>query len=211
MSIDFEEVRFPTDVAFRSSGGPSRQTQVVVTGSGAERRNARWVNSRRTYNLVYGPHSMDLIYEILAFHEAMNGKLTGFRFKDWNDWKSCAPLQTPSPTDQVLGTGAVSVGTFQLIKTYTKGTRSWTRTIKKPVAGTVLIAFNGVKQSTGGYSIDTTTGIVTFTSNPGAGVVVTAGFEFDTPVRFDTDNPQVGWDEDKAGTINDCPLIEILL
>ena len=43
------------------------------------------------------------------------------------------------------------------------------------------IAFGGLKQASGG-SVDTTTGLVTFSAAPGSGVAITAGFEFDVPV-----------------------------
>jgi uncharacterized protein (TIGR02217 family) len=54
------------------------------------------------------------------------------------------------------------------------------------VAGTVRIALDGVELASG-WSVDATTGIVTFAAAPGAGVAITAGFEFDVPVRFDSD------------------------
>lgn len=193
-----------------SLGGPSRQTQIVVFGSGYEARNARWLNSRRVYDIGYGLHSENDIHTVIEFFEARNGRLIGFRYKDWSDYKSCPPRNTVRATDQVLGVGAVSVGVFQLRKAYTSGGVTWYRTIKKPVAGTVKIALDGIQQMSG-WTVDTATGVVTFTSNPGGGVVVTAGFEFDTPVRFDSDKLEINMAEWAASKVQSIPLMELFL
>jgi len=207
--MSFDEVQFPTGISFASTGGPQRQTQIVVMGSGAEARNARWLNSRRKYDVGYGVRSMNDLHTVLAFFEARNAQLIGFRYKDWADYKSCPPDSTPTALDQVLGTGAITPMAFQLIKKYTSGPSSWTRTILKPVAGTVLTALNGVVQAPGAYTVDTTTGLVTFTAPPGAGVTVTAGFQFDTPVRFDTDIISINLKDFAAGIIQSIPVMEL--
>jgi uncharacterized protein (TIGR02217 family) len=82
------------------------------------------------------------------------------------------------------------------------------RTITKPVADTVRIALGGVGQLSG-WSVDTTTGLITFAAAPGSGVAVTAGFEFDVPVRFDTDALDVTLDLERLGSITSIPLVEI--
>lgn len=106
----------------------------------------------------------------------------------------------------MIGTGATT--TFQLIKLYQSGAQSWSRTIRKPVAGTTVIALNAVGQASG-WSVDTATGIVTCTATPGVGVIVTAGFEYDVPVRFDTDELPVTLDIERTGSITSVPLVEI--
>ena len=111
-------------------------------------------------------------------------------------------------TDQAIGTGTGSNRFFQLAKTYTSGAQSWTRAIVKPVGGTVRVALGGVEQLSG-WTVDTTTGIVSFTSAPGSGVAVTAGFEFDVPVRFDSDTLDVTLDVERLGSITSIPLVEI--
>lgn len=204
----FDEVQFPPQISFNSTGGPSRQTQVVVLGSGSEARNARWINSRRTYDAAPGVRSIDDIHSIIEFFEARNAQLIGFRFKDWSDYKSCPPGQTPQATDQTIGTGTGTLQTLQLIKKYQSGPSSWTRTISKPVADSVLIAFDGVIQETG-WSIDTTTGEITTTASGGA--VITAGFEFDTPVRFNTDTLTIDLQKPAASAIQSLPMIELFL
>ncbi len=204
----FHEVRFPDNISRGARGGPERRTQIVELTSGDEERNASWANSRRRYDVAYGVRRADDLAAVVAFFEARNGRLYGFRYKDWADYKSCLPSQRPTPTDQGLGTGDGTAVTFQVAKIYTSGSQAWTRPVTKPVAGSVQVALDGMEQTTG-WSIDTTTGLVTFEAAPGAGVLVTAGFEFDVPVRFDTDTLDVTLDLERLGSITSIPLLEI--
>lgn len=206
----FHDVRFPLAIAFASTGGPERKTEIVTLGSGYEERNAVWASSRRRYNVGYGLKSLDDMHSLTAFFEARRGRLYGFRFRDFADYKSCAPLQNPSATDQTLGTGDGASVSFSLIKFYGSGSTGWTRPIAKPVAGSVLVAADGVAQ-TGGWQVDCTTGIVCFDSAPAAGVALTAGFEFDVPVRFDTDTLTINLASFNSGEVPDIALTEIRL
>ena len=204
----FHEVRFPDNISRGARGGPERRTQIVELASGAEERNASWANSRRRYDVAYGIRRADDLAAVVAFFEARNGRLHGFRFKDWADFKYCLPSQSPGPTNQPIGTGNSAATLFQLTKRYTSGAQSWSRAITKPVAGTVTIALNGTPQASG-WSVSTTTGLITFTTAPVAGVAITAGFEFDVPVRFDTDSLDVTLDLERLGSITSIPLVEI--
>ena len=204
----FHEVRFPDTISRGARGGPERRTQIVELASGDEERNASWSNSRRRYDVAYGIRRADDLAAVVAFFEARNGRLHGFRFKDWADYKSCLPSQPPGPTDQVVGAGDSTTTTFQLMKRYVSGLQSWQRAIAKPVAGTVRIALDSVEQISG-WSADTTTGVLTFSTAPGTGVAITAGFEFDVPVRFDTDALDVTLDLERLGSITSIPLLEI--
>ena len=204
----FHEVRFPDNISRGARGGPERRTQIVELASGAEERNASWTNSRRRYDVAYGIRRADDLAAVVAFFEARNGRLHGFRFKDWADFKSCLPSQTPSPTNQPIGTGNGAATLFQLTKRYTSGAQSWSRAITKPVAGTVTIALDGTPQASG-WSVSTATGLITFTTAPAAGMAITAGFEFDIPVRFDTDVLDVTLDLERLGSINSIPLVEL--
>jgi uncharacterized protein (TIGR02217 family) len=204
----FHEVRFPDNISRGARGGPERRTQIVELASGDEERNASWANSRRRYDVAYGIRRADDLAAVVAFFEARNGRLHGFRFKDWSDYKSCAPSQAVAPTDQLIGTGNSTVTTFALMKRYRSGAQVWTRAITKPVAGTVRLALGGVEQSSG-WTVDTTIGVVTFGTAPAAGVSITAGFEFDVPVRFDSDTLDVTLDVERLGSITSIPLLEI--
>jgi uncharacterized protein (TIGR02217 family) len=83
---------------------------------------------------------------------------------------------------QLLGTGDDTQTQFQLVKHYPSGSVVEVRTITKPVAGTVRVYLDDVEQASV-WSVDTTTGLVTFSAAPALGVEVTADFEFDVPVR----------------------------
>ena len=72
----------------------------------------------------------------------------------------------------------------------------------------MTIALNGATQASG-WSVSTVSGLVTFTTAPGAGVAITAGFEFDVPVRFATDALDVTLDFERLGSITSIPLVEI--
>ena len=190
MPSTFHEVRFPVDVAIRASGGPERRTDVVVTASGREERNQRWSASRRRYDAGYGVKSFAALSEVVAFFEERRGRLYGFRYRDRLDWKSSGYSDPILPTDQTLGAGDGSRAAFQLVKRYGSTHAPYDRSIRKPVAGTVRVAVNGVEKAAGiDFTVDSTTGIVTFLAGkiPSAGANIQAGFAFDTPVRFDTD------------------------
>ncbi len=199
---------FPEDIAYGSLGGPTRKTNIVTLGSGFEERNATWADSRRQYNVSYGIKNPDALHQVIEFFEARTGALYGFRYKDFSDFKSTAPQQTISSTDQTLGIGDGAEQDFQLVKDYTSGGITYQREIKKPISGTVRVSLDDVEQLAG-FSVDFSTGIVSFSSAPSIGVVVKAGFEFHTPVRFESDSIAVTLDNFNLGTIQDINLLEL--
>jgi uncharacterized protein (TIGR02217 family) len=209
--MNFHEVLFPQRLAFGSVGGPERRTDIVTLASGYEERNTPWAQSRRRYNAGFALATLDDIHALIAFFEARQGRLFGFRFRDALDHKSCAPSATPAPTDQSIGTATGALANFQLAKSYVSGSQTYTRTVAKPAAGTVRVAVAGVEKTLGtDFTVDTTTGVVTFLTGhiPSSGTV-TAGFTFDVPVRFDTDRLEINLAAFQAGHIPDIPLVEI--
>lgn len=210
--MSFHEIRFPTAISLASSGGPERRTELVVLGSGFEERNQRWADSRRRYDAGWGVKTVDQLWQVVEFFEERRGRFHGFRWKDHADFKSSLPSSGPSAFDQAIGTGDGAAVTFQLVKTYGASFNPWVRTIAKPVAGTVRIAVAGsVQVETTDYTVDYTTGVVTFQpgSVPGGSEVVTAGFEFDVPARFDTDSLSVNLEAFGAGQIPNIPVVEL--
>eukprot|EP00435_Cladocopium_sp_Y103_P076947 s1_g686.t1 len=208
----FDEVQFPLGIAFGSSGGPERRTDIVTLGSGYEERNSPWADSRRRYDAGYGVRSLEDLHTVIAFFEARLGRLHGFRWKDRADHKS-GPYGAPvTPTDELLGTGDGTSSSFTLKKHYASGGSSYTRSITKPIDDTVRVAVDGVEQTPASdFVLDTTDGQVTFLPGrePASGVSVTAGFEFDVPVRFDTDFLDISLSGFDAGDIPSIPLVEI--
>lgn len=193
-----ESPRFPDNISYGSSGGPKFNSVVTTVNSGYEYTNINWDQARHSYNVGMGVRTEDELYDLITFFKIVRGKGHRFRYKDWADYKTCAPSATPTATDEVFGIGDGATTQFQLVKTYDLGGGLVNiRTINKPVDGTVLVSLNDVTQTEGGgndYTIDYTTGIVTFNSAPGASVGVKWGGEYDVPCRFDTDELQVSLD-----------------
>ncbi|WP_137135310.1 DUF2460 domain-containing protein [Rhizobium sp. FKY42] len=208
----FHEVRFPLRLALGTSGGPVRRTDIVNLSNGRENRNARWRNARRAYDAGSGVRSIADLYEVLEFFEARMGQLYGFRFRDPLDWKSCGPTGAVCADDQWIGEGDGVQRTFQLIKTYGDDGGETRRTIAKPVAGTVRLSVDGEEVSSDHFTLDAATGMVTFALAhvPPEAAEIRAGFEFDVPVRFDTDRIDVNLSAFNAGRIPAIPIQEIL-
>ena len=207
--MSFHEVRFPAALSAGSSGGPERRTEIVTLSNGFEERNAPWAQSRRRYDAGLGVRSLDDLAEVIAFFEARGGQLYGFRWKDWTDFKSCLPSGQPAPQDQVIGTGDGTATLFQLRKAYASGAQTYYRAIAKPV-GKVAMAVGGVELVAGrDFGVDYETGRIELTDAPASGALVTAGFEFDVPVRFDTDRIATSLTGFAAGEIPSIPVIEV--
>lgn len=208
--MSFHEVRFPPSLSFGSVGGPERRTEVVTLANGFEERNTPWAHSRRRYDAGLGMRSLDDIETMVAFFEARRGQLYGFRWKDWADFKSCAPSVETHFNDQELGWGDGTTTMFQIVKQYRSGENTYHRPIRKPVKGSVKVGLSGDQQiETVDYEVDVTTGHVTFMDAPPVGAQVTAGFEFDVPVRFDTDRIQTSVSSFQAGDVPNVPVLEV--
>ncbi len=210
--MGFHEVRFPANLSFGSVGGPERRTEVVALTNGFEERNSPWAHSRRRYDAGVAVRSLDDIALMIDFFEARRGQLYGFRWKDWSDYKSSKPSVAPGFRDQRIGTGDGVTRVFQLSKSYQSGLNSYARPIGKPVEGTVLAGVS-VDELVAGvhFSVNHTTGIITFVDAPPIGAEVTAGFEFDVPVRFDTNAIQTSVASFQAGEMPNVPVVEIRL
>lgn len=206
----FHEVRFPDDISKGSSGGPERVTDIVELVSGYEERNATMANSKRSYDAGMGLRNVNDLHDVIEFWEARLGQLYGFRWKDWADYKSCKTRNFISCTDQLIGTGNNVQTVFQLKKTYSSGGFIYERLIKKPVAGTTIIGYNSVQQYSG-FSVDATTGLVTFVTPPIMGTPVTAGYEFDVPVRFDEAKMIISIDAFNHGSVPSITVKEIFV
>lgn len=205
----FHEVSLALPFALGASGGPERRVDIVTLGSGAEARNTPWAHGRRRYDIGGAVRTLDHMHELIAFFEARRGKLHGFRFRDPFDFKSCAPSATPTANDQILGAGDGERVTFSLLKAYGAGETAYLRPISKPVAGSALVAIDGAPLAPGAFTVASDSGIVTLDAAPVLGAVVSAGFIFDTPVRFDIDRLDLSIDGFGAGHAVAIPLVEV--
>lgn len=208
--MSFHEIRFPPRLSLGSIGGPERLTEIVTLANGHEERNTPWAHSRRRYDAGVGMRSLDDVGELIAFFEARRGQLHGFRWKDWADFKSGRSSAEITFRDQVIGLGDGETTVFQLSKTYVSGDQSYTRPIQKPVLRSVLAGVQDDELTFElHYEVDHTLGLVTFADPPDVGVEVTAGYEFDVPVRFDTDAILTSVANFQAGEIPDVPVVEL--
>ncbi len=208
--MSFHEIRFPANLSFGSVGGPERRTDVVTLANGFEERNTPWAHSRRRYDAGVGLRSLDDVEALISFFEARRGKLFGFRWKDWADFKSCAPSSVPGNMDQALGMGDGLRRVFPLVKAYMSGAESYVRPVRKPVEGTVRVSVAGDAKILGTeFTVDTATGEVRFVNPPARGAEIRAGFEFDVPVRFDTDAIRTSVSSFQAGDVPDVPVVEV--
>lgn len=185
----FLEIEFPRAIAFLAKGGPVFSTTVNKGFSGAEQRNQNWAKSLGKWDISLTSKPQSYFQNVYDFFLNVAGKATAFRFYDAKD---CAASAQP------IGVGDGANSLFQLQRTYAVGSSTYVRIIDKPITAsvmkydgtyctnTVAVYLNGVKQLTG-WTVDYTTGLVTFTSPPALGVLVTADFQFNYPARFDTD------------------------
>ncbi len=202
-------------------GGPSFNTTVNAGFSGYEQRNRNWsqVRGKWNVNLISPPPSqfvgtqlqwLDIIH---SFFLNVGGRADGFRFYDHKDNKATA---------QVIGVGnGASLGPYQLVKVYTTGSRSYTRLIQKPITvavldyqgnaltNTVVIYDNGVVVSGANYTVDATTGLVTFLGGHAIanGHTITADCQFHYPVRFDSDDWQI--EIEPSNVLGGQPIVSV--
>lgn len=178
--MSFIESRLLTKVAYGFSGGATFATTKVELFSGIVSRNAERSLPLYRYRAPYNSIQTDDTALVVAAFNACLGGLHSFRFKDHTDFEL---------TTEIIGTGTGGADQeLQLIKTYTFGDQSVVRQIKKPVAGTVDLFEDGAPMAS---SVDTETGIVTFTSGSTSPLpVITATCEFDVPVMFVDDDLQ---------------------
>lgn len=208
----FHDVRFPANLSFGSVGGPERRTEIVALASGFEERNTPWAHSRRRFDAGMGLRSLEDLETVIAFFEARAGQLHGFRWKDWSDFKSAPARVEPAFGDQEIARGDGQQVRFQLTKSYISGPGRYARPITKPVVGTVRAGVGGDEKFPGThYDVNHATGIITFAQPPEPDAPITAGYEFDIPVRFDTDHIAISVASFQAGELPQIPVLEVRL
>lgn len=206
----------PDDVARGALRTPEFRSNVVQLASGREERNRQWSRFRLTFDLAYGIRSADDLAEVLDLFADAGGRVDCFRLRDWQDCKSCLPSETPAATDQILGTGTGTATAFQVVKRYGIRSFAFDRPILLPRQAGFRVAVAGVEVLSG-WSLSATGGVLTFAAPPAAGQVITAGYVYDVPVRFDTDALATSWEffdrsdaRDPLAAAASVPLVEVL-
>lgn len=206
MPTPFIEQRFPEEISYGSTGGPTFKTTVFEASSGHEQRNMNWSKSRCRYDVSHGIKTHEDMEDVLNFFYSVRGKAIGFRYKDWSDY--ILDLEQ-------IGVGDGSTTSFQIIKTYSAGPQQYVRDITKivqPSVGPPPVVFEVYVNDTilsSGYSVDYNTGILTFVSPPTLGHTIKVSCEFDVPVRFDTDEMEITLESFDLETWDSIPLIEV--
>jgi uncharacterized protein (TIGR02217 family) len=200
----FHEIQLPPGISRGATGGPAHKTTIVATDAGFEQRNADWAKARGQWDIGYSIKTKADMAVIKAFHYARRGRLHGFRFKDWSDYEASLELLIASAVGGETST--------QLVKTYTDAGGSYVRTIYKPIAtppsGTAFQLYkNG---SPFASSLNTVTGVVTFSALSAADVLRWSG-EFDTPVRFDSDDLRIRVEDDDILEVPAINVVELRL
>jgi len=202
----FHDIRFPDSIAQGAVGGPGFSTAVVTGSGGNEQRIANWARARRRYNVATGLKRRVDVATLIAFFLAREGRLHGFRFKDWSDY------QMPR---QVIGTTDGTDATWQIFRRYTSGSTTSDRTITRPVASSVLVWVNDAVVAAGPgaeqFQVNLSTGVITLGSTLAAtsGQAIEAACEFDVPVRFDTDELPLTLRSHEIGEWDDIPVVEL--
>jgi uncharacterized protein (TIGR02217 family) len=174
-------VALPTAIGKGTSGGPTLSTVVATLASGYERRAALWASPLNQYSINTELLDASALYDLLSFFRCRYGRAQGFRYTDLTDYTALG---------QVIGVGDGATNYFQLVKTYPDDSYPTARMITKPRSGTLSVFVGGVLQ-TEGYSVNWSTGVVTFATAPVSGAAIVADFSFDVPVRFSADELQI--------------------
>jgi uncharacterized protein (TIGR02217 family) len=177
---------FPTCPTFGFIAEPNYLVKITAREGGFERRQRLWARPLSKYTGVpTGNQPQDDIEDLLDFWHAMGGMSSGFRFKDWIDFKSCRLGATPHATDQPLVASGDSPASFRLVKQYpTKTGRTiQEREITRPIGSTIAIA-NETGAAQSAWTLNEATGLVTI-GGGFAGTPTSWGGEFDVWCRFD--------------------------
>lgn len=202
----FHDILFPLGIGREAAVSAEFSTNVVTLMSGHERRNSDWADARMAYNVAPGVRSEAELVELLQFFRARRGAAIGFRFSDPFDNSSNEDNGEPGNSDQILGEGDGIRTTFQLVKRYGIGDDTQERTITRPRPDTIRIAVNGIETTAWNLAAG---GKILFETPPSIGAVVSAGFRFDVPVRFDQDRIDVNRSTFGAGDMPNVMLVEI--
>jgi uncharacterized protein (TIGR02217 family) len=200
----FDDVLFPIEIGAQASVAPTYSTNIVTAASGYEARNVNWSQARMQFDAGPGVRGDAEMETLLAFYRARRGPAVAFRFRDPYDHSSNAMTAEPDASDQAIGAGDGATDRFELVKTYGSGEQ---RRITRPVPGSVRVAVNGSELATG-WTLGEK-GVISFAQAPAAGAAISAGFLFDTPVRFTDDRLEINRATFLAGEAPSVPLVEV--
>ncbi len=202
--------RLPENVEKGADGGPRFQTLIQPQHSGREVRIPVWSQTRGEWNIAYGIRDKSDLEEVIALFYAAQGRAAAFLFKDWSDFEIGDPNDAANDNLQI-GTGNGSNPVFQIVKRYILPSAAFhDRTIKRILAGTLSVFVDGVLQvNPTHYSVNLSTGVITFVTPPGNGLSVSVACEFNVLVRFDDDHLAISMETFESGEIPPILILEV--
>ena len=224
----FDDIIIPDTIALSGQTGPSTSVEQVSLSNGFRETNLLWTQKLRQLNIGYPNMKPTDAFVVLRIFEAVEGPLNSFLTKDRNDWNTTAgnmenggesnitkdDQKMENTADQTdLGDGSTT--TFKLLKDYSVGaTATHRRFIIKPQNGTgdfaIKVALDGVLKTEGpDFTVNYSTGIVTFATAPANGVAPTWGGAFYVPVAFMSDDFLALLLQPGITSIPDIPLMEV--
>jgi uncharacterized protein (TIGR02217 family) len=200
--VSFWETELTRAIEFQQDGGRAFNTDVQAVQSGQEQRNSIWLlpaKGEYTASNIAAEEatgtSIAFLEDVRCFFYLVGGQRDGFRYWDPID-NSAGSFAGKSPEALAVIPGTSNLQ-WQLGKNYSRGGRSLFVPVYKPITASVIdylgnnltnsvTIHSGVSPTT----IDHTSGIVTFPTDPG---VPTADFKYHIPVHFTIDkfNPTV--------------------
>ena len=165
---DFLEERISSLIRMGSSYVDDYAVDIVTTSGGQEYRSLVHPFPVRKFDVSYLLDNNQTYAELQAIYHRAHGRFAGFRARCFDEWSSNGRTGTPTAFDQPMG--LLSAGVYQLRKLYgtdkAAGATGYAyREIKKPVSGTVRVAIGATEIRAADWSVDATTGRVTFAAD----------------------------------------------
>lgn len=193
----FIEARLLDRVSYGFQIGPQFLVNIKSLVNGNEKRQKKWDLFKWRGVAPYSRIRPVDHQALLGAFLSAGGPTDGFRVKNWMDWKV---------VNQAIGVAPSGSTPVQLIRTYDLfGGITYTRTVRKPVAGTVVMRQAGIVKA-GTFS--TSTGLFTPTTAWTPGDLLEADFEYDIPMRFVSEYLPFTEEEWEART-GEIELIEV--
>jgi uncharacterized protein (TIGR02217 family) len=165
---------------------PTFQTRIQRAVSGRELRALDYPYPLWQFSLVFDllrdnpAAGYDELRTLMGFFMLCQGAYATFLFQDPNDYQV---------TGQQIGIGNASTTVFQLQRTMgaTLPGGGFLEPITAPnvVSATYL---DGITQNPGTYSVDPDTGLMTFNTAPGGGLIITVDYSYYFRCRFTDDS-----------------------
>lgn len=209
----------PAEISRDASLALITSTNISVHGNGQESRKGLWAVPRQEWDIGPGVRTIKTMRLVEAFHAVLGGPRDSFLFHNflYHTTGQAAALKDRRPAaitkdDQIIGTGDAVEVAFQMVITFSTPLGATVQKNITRIKGTPLIALDGVFQDPAAspppYTLNAATGIVTFASPPGDGVVISAGFEYYIRVRFLSDRLDVNIQNYDRG-VPSIKLIEV--